>query len=243
MVRIQMEPMRLGSGISLLLILHWPEVRTEEGVVLLPAKGKSAHYGFTGGRSGYGITAMPAMIELEPGQYSLTAAPTVEVEVSGYTSSVTLDPVRVQQELLRVPFEVVPLGTPLVEFVDDPSLQKQMEAGIGSIELRVSAEGDDFTHLSFEVRGSALPMDYAFDAMVVDPAGEPQFLLRSVIRAGGQRGWGSMGKLAFPLEETAVVILRASERAALEQADLGPVWGGEIVIEGVPVVRLKPAEE
>jgi len=172
----------------------------------------------------------------------LVADPTLEVEVSGYGTSITLDPVMVRYAL-SVPFEVVPPETTLVEFVDDPSLQEQMEAGIGSIELRVSAEGDDFTNLSFEVRGAELPMAYAFDALVVDPAGEPQFLLRSVTQTGGQRGWGSAGKLKFRLGETAVVVFRASEKAVLEQDGLGPFWGGEIVVEDVPVVRLKPKDE
>ncbi len=230
MVRLHLSPERLGAGISITMTLTWPAVRTGEGDVLLPSgKGRQARFGFAGGQAGYGISAIPAMIELEPGQYSLTATPTLEVQVTRFAVPIVQEPVTVRHAL-RTSFEVVPPGTPLVDFVDDPSLQEQMEAGIGRFEIRAFAEGDDFTSLSLEVRGATLPMDFAFDALVVNSVGEPKFLLRSVIEAGGQRGWGSAGKLRFQLGETATLILRASEQAVLDSPDLGPVWGGEIVI-------------
>ncbi|VAX38370.1 hypothetical protein MNBD_PLANCTO03-343, partial [hydrothermal vent metagenome] len=59
MVRLYLIPLRLGDGVPLDLTMTWPEVRTEEGVVLIPAEIKRARFMFTGGRSGFGYSTTP----------------------------------------------------------------------------------------------------------------------------------------------------------------------------------------
>ncbi len=232
---------RFGSGTMARVNVSWPSIFAD-GAEISPAQVNSGgSYTFRGSGSGSG--SRQVMILLEPGRYTLVSKPVLKITLAGTGSRVATEPVVRTVELSRE-VEVVPAGAALVELIDDPSLEPAMAAGISVRQLLVISEGEGFTSIDAQVRGTDLPMNFAFDVLIRDVDGKLHHWARMVLSAGaGRYSMGTMGTIEARVGEVADVVLRASEEALLLRSDLDSAWDGEIVIEDVPVVRPKPVDE
>ncbi len=232
---------RFGSGTTARVNVSWPSI-VADGTEISPAEVNSGgSYTFRG--SGVGSGSRPVMISLKPGRYTLASKPVLEFTLTGRGSQVAAEPVVRTVEVSRE-IEVVPVGAALVELIDDPSLGPAMAAGISVPQLLVFSEGEGFVSMSAQVRGTGLPVGFAFDVLIRDIDGELHHWARMALAAGaGRYSMGTMGTIEARVGEVADVVLRASEEALLLRSDLESAWDGEIVIEDVPVVRPKSEDE
>ena len=136
--------------------------------------------------------------------------------------------------------EIVPAGAPdTVTVVDDPSKQKEFEQLISVSRITVfpGRKGMCYVDIYVDVGGPGfLPVSAAFDVFIKTSQGTHRVGELSCVE--GKMTKYSMGGLvpAFDADEV-MVLLRASREVARRTVDLSEIWGGELTLGPIQVVR------
>jgi len=187
----------------------------------------------------------------------------LDVTGSPYTRPLTPDEpaALVWEERVDVPVTIVPQQGSDVELVIDPELRQVVQAAlrpapmtlrdrsrVHGVRIDRNDDGELNAGWGIEVREqAALPpaIGLAFDVFLRDEASGVEASLGSITRGprGGSRsaGYASPPATSNVLDRfsgpTADIILRPSLDKARQTTDLLKIWGEEVVIKDVPVVR------
>lgn len=230
------EPRRVGSATDLAFAYAVQGLKI--GDQRLPDVGGRSR-AYMRGNNGRAGTSRQYTFEAPPGEYVLSAEFDVQIGLGGPAGLTTsLAPEEIGAAFTRrvsCPVEVVAPGTRLVELVDAPELLPTLIDGIRAEGFRVSPGGGDLI-LDGTVYGRKLPIDCVFEVWARSGGREQRWGV-AVFPRGADYGVSSSSPVEGPIGETIDLVLRATEEAAQRHSDLTSVWGGEIVIEGVPVLR------
>lgn len=236
MFEFRVMPARLGPGAAGQVDAAWGEVRIDGESRWPSKKWGSAQFRFLGPGS-TAMSSRPAMITGELGKHELTATAEVAASLTGAPGAYASRVVTFTQSL-STSFEIVPLSNTLVKFVDDPSIAAEMARAITVPRLTETSQSDNGVSIEGGIRSAGLPMPFACDVYIRDSSGELHLWRRMCLEAGIQAESGYAGTLSVELGETADLVFRASEQAALSVPGFDLSWDGEIVLVGVPVTRL-----
>ena len=226
---------RLGPGASGTMDADWGQIELDGAAVWPEREWGSMAFRFLGSGSTLGSSRMLAFTETL-GEHQLTMKTTVTAALTNAPGAFANRPVMFSRTASKS-FEIVPAGTPLVEFVDDPSIGGQMASAITVPRLKVTSDGGGGVTLDGGIRSGGLPMPFACDVFIRDRHGELHLWRRVCLSAGMQAESGFAGTIAADPGDAADVVLRASEQAALTVPGFDLSWDGEIVLEAVPVTR------
>jgi len=134
--------------------------------------------------------------------------------------------------------EVVSRNAPLIEFVTDPELARQVRdsLSIQKMSIRSSTPGEEGPLTSSgAVQFKNPPIDMAFEVIWV--VGDQEFVAGQVSMTAGEKThsygiWGEVGGFDADVVD---VILRPSARVAMQTTEVDRIWGGEVRFEDVPV--------
>lgn len=147
---------------------------------------------------------------------------------------------------LSADLQVIPADFPdTIELVDEPSLTDQIRAALNFDSITCAADQSSqrrpFLQMTWysgwpSPSAATLPIDVAFDLIVRLESGDwpvHKFLLP----AGSRCDYYLTVKVAPADVENVKVILRPNPADARETVDMFKIWGGELILENVPVKR------
>lgn len=234
-ITMYVSPARLGPNVSGTVAAEWGEIEIDGSLVVPVEEWRKIGFRFIG--AGSMASSVRALVITEAlGEHELAATSRVTVTLTSAPGAFAARPVRFS-ESPSASFEIVPAGTALVEFVDDPSIAAQMASAITVPRLEVTPGGEGGMAVRGGIRYAGLPMPFACDVYIRDKEGELHLWRRVCLLGGMQAEIGFTETLPLELGDAADVVFLASERAALTLPGFDLSWDGEVVLEAVPVTR------
>ncbi len=231
MVTIVFRPHRVGASPSIKASFVAPPIEIN-GAPLTERAGGSTLF-WISGSSVMSSAGRSARFDLEPGVYALACAVELDAGIEG-GSGAAAEPVTVRREL-QATTEIVPRGTPLVEFIPPEPLREQVAQAFRAYGFRAAPASEGAVRLDGTVHSNNPPVPCAFE-IFVRVGGREHPWGRTLFPQGADLGWGTSAQIDAPVGPSVDLVLRASEEVAIQNG-AHAVWGGEIVIENVPVER------
>ena len=141
------------------------------------------------------------------------------------------------KQVLTAPFDLLPADSPAVEIVRDESLRPAIEKSLVVTDVEFTNQ-----NINFMVEARAMPIDVAFDVIIVADGAERHVAQFAVAAQSMNVSMAHSMSLRAPnfTGSSIDVIFRPSVAAAKGTIDVLGIWDGEIVRRGVPVQRVPP---
>ncbi|MGD0769843.1 MAG: hypothetical protein ABSB42_16795 [Tepidisphaeraceae bacterium] len=194
-----------------------------------PSGGSASYSGFGAGSWGTSTKCPP------PGKHELTVTVHIEIFNGSMNGPGTITLEYQCDRTMTGSFEVVATKPAnLIQPVFDPKLAAAMKAAVTLQAFRYSLKDHMFDGM---IRFNNPPMNLAYDVIAryggkEHPLGEVTYHFPA-----GTGGYSTSGSVPDPPPATVDVILRPSEKAAVDTVDIYSYWNQEMVFPNVPVAR------